>query len=207
MKLNVLLGLAGCAATMLPASSPGASQNEQAMPSILTDAAIRQSHFLPDFSFAGYANGNRPLPETRGKVISVDDFGAAADDEIDDSVAVLAAIARANETPGPVILRLGPGRYRVSEVLRIARSDIVLQGAGSGTGGTTLFFPRPSNQVDRSESLQELREYIIELDKRQVEPALNLCCRTRCCTTQTLLCRRSWPGGAACNTSVSRNCT
>jgi hypothetical protein len=144
------------------------------LPDILSIETIKRDHYLPDFSFAGYRNGLDELPAASGTVIKIDDFGALADDDVDDTKAVLAAITSANETDGPVIVRFSAGRYRVSEVLRVERSDIVLQGAGSGAGGTTLHFPRPLNQVDKSTSLDELREYLVKLDKRQVEPAKNL---------------------------------
>ncbi|MEM7278370.1 MAG: glycosyl hydrolase family 28-related protein [Pseudomonadota bacterium] len=132
------------------------------------------NNYLPDFSFAGYGNGLLELPKASGTIISVDDFGARANDNIDDTKAVLAAIERANKVDGAVVVRFSAGTYRISEVLRIERSDFVLQGAGSGVGGTTLHFPRPLNQVDKSRSLDELRKYLVQLDKRQVEPDKNL---------------------------------
>ena len=132
------------------------------------------SHYLPDFSYAGYANGNRAIPETTGTVIDVGRFGATANDGKDDTKAVLAAIAHANSLKGTVIVRFSAGRYRISGVLKIDRSDFVLQGIGSGKGGTVLHFPRPLNQVDKSTSLDELREYIVKLNKRQKEPDMNI---------------------------------
>jgi len=99
---------------------------------ILSVETIKDLHYLPDYSFAGYGNGLLALPKTSGTVVAVDDFGASGNDEIDDTKAILAAIAHANKVDGPVIVRFSPGRYRVSEVLRIERSDFVLQGAGSG---------------------------------------------------------------------------
>lgn len=134
----------------------------------------RRDNYLPDFSFAGYGNGLPALPEASGTVVTVDDFGASANDGTDDTKAVLAAISHANDVAGPVIVRFSAGRYIVSEVLRIERSDFVLQGAGSGPGGTVLHFPRPLKQVDRSTSLDELRQYLVKLDKREVDPARNL---------------------------------
>ena len=151
-----------------------AAQSDDELPAILSIETIAENNYLPDFSFAGYKNGLQALPKASGTVVMVDDFGASANDAKDDTKAVLAAISHANDIAGPVILRFSVGRYRISEVLRIERSDFVLQGAGSGTGGTLLHFPRPLNQVDKSTSLDELRKYLVELDKRQVEPDKNL---------------------------------
>ncbi|MEO0365941.1 MAG: glycosyl hydrolase family 28-related protein [Pseudomonadota bacterium] len=146
----------------------------QPLPDLLSVETIKQDNFLPDFSYAGYRNGLESLPKSRGTVIDVDDFGARSDDSVDDTQAVLKALGRAREISGPVIVRFSAGRYRISDVLKIDRSHLVLQGAGSGAGGTTLHFPRPLNQVDQSDSLDELRTYIRKLDKRQVEPDKNL---------------------------------
>lgn len=153
---------------------PVAGQAEGELPTLLSRETTTPANYLPDFSYAGYGNGLPALPEASGTVIRVDEFGASADDGIDDTKAVLAAISHANGIAGPVIVRFSAGRYIVSEVLRIERSDFVLQGAGSGPGGTVLHFPRPLKQVDRSASLDELRQYLVKLDKRQVEPARNL---------------------------------
>ncbi len=146
----------------------------QELPAILSDGNAANAQWLPDFSYAGYRNGSQPLPTATGTVVWVDDFGAIPNDSNDDTKAILAALASANDVAKPVIIRFSAGRYRVSEILRVERSNIVLQGAGSGKGGTVLHFPRPLNQVDKSTSLDELREYIVKLDKRQREPDKNL---------------------------------
>jgi hypothetical protein len=70
------------------------------LPDILVDAKVRSEHFLPDFSFAGYANGNREIPDTGGTIVDVRTFGALPDDGKDDSKAVIAAISHANTVPG-----------------------------------------------------------------------------------------------------------
>ena len=153
---------------------PGAGQTKGELPALLSIETTRQDNYLPDFSFAGYGNGLPAIPDAAGTVVRVDDFEASADDEIDDTKAVLAAISHANKVAGPVIVRFSAGRYIVSGVLRIERSDFVLQGAGSGSGGTVLHFPRPLKQVDGSTSLDELRQYLVRLDKREVDPDRNL---------------------------------
>jgi hypothetical protein len=130
--------------------------------------------FIPDFSYAGYQNGERKLPVAEGVVIDVAKFGAVANDRHDDSAAIQRAFDAANMIEHPVIIRFEAGTYRITSVLRINRSNFVLQGQGAGAMGTELHFPRPLRHVDRSTSLDELRTYIRHLDKRQREPALNI---------------------------------
>lgn len=174
MIYRSLFSTLGVAIVFLCLPVPVAGQSKSELPALMSLETVRRDYYLPDFSYAGYGNGLPALPEASGAVVRVDDFGASADDGIDDTKAVLAAISHANDVTGPVIVRFSPGRYIVSEVLKIERSDFVLQGAGSGPGGTLLHFPRPLKQVDRSTSLDELREYLVKLDKRQVEPDRNL---------------------------------
>ena len=174
MKYGNLFPALGVTILLLCPPVPVASQSKGELPTLLSLETSRRANYLPDFSYAGYGNGLPDLPEASGVVVRVDDFGASPDDGIDDTKAVLAAISHANDVAGPVIVRFSAGRYIVSEVLRIERSDFVLQGAGSGPGGTVLHFPRPLKQIDRSTSLDELREYLVKLDKRQVEPDRNL---------------------------------
>src|SRR3546814_13687999 len=61
-----------------------------------------------------------------------------------------------------------------SDLLRIARSDIVLDGAGDGPGGSELWFPRPLKLIDQSHDYDELREYLVREKKQQVEPEHNI---------------------------------
>lgn len=130
--------------------------------------------FIPDFSYAGYQNGEQRLPVAEGVVIDVTKFGAIANDGQDDSAAIQRAFDAANKIEQPVIIRFEAGTYRITSVLRINRSNFVLQGQGAGATGTELHFPRPLRHVDSSPSLDELRTYIRRLDKRQKEPDLNI---------------------------------
>jgi hypothetical protein len=156
------------------------------LPHILTIQGVGDETYLPDFSYAGYRNGVQDIPVSDGTIVNVEDFGAVPNDGNDDSKAILAAINKANSISGPVILRFKAGRYRVSEVLKIERSNFVLQGAGSGQGGTTLFFPRPLNQVDKSSSQDELRKYLAQGKKMQRDPDNNV---------DELFSEYSWAGG------------
>ncbi len=69
---------------------------------------------------------------------------------------------------------LSQGRTQITEVLRITRSDIVLDGAGNGPGGSELWFPRPLKLIDQSHDYDELREYLVREKKQQVEPEHNI---------------------------------
>ena len=135
---------------------------------------LRAEIFVPDFSYAGYKNGLQELPVAKGVILDVAKFGATPNDSRDDTVAIQRAFDAANEIKKPVIIRFDPGTYRITSVLKINRSDFVLQGQGAGTLGTELHFPRPLRHVDRSTSLDELRTYLRRLDKRQKEPDLNV---------------------------------
>ena len=171
---NILSAFCAAILWALPKTNYAGEVGTDILPAILSDETIMESYFLPDFSFAGFGNGIIEIPESAAMVVRVDEFGARANDGKDDTKAVLAAIDHANTLSGPVIVRFSAGRYRITDILRIVRSDFILQGAGSSDGGTLLHFPRPLIQVDKTESLDELRQYLIELDKRQVEPDMNL---------------------------------
>ncbi len=100
---------------------------------------------LPDFSRAGYHQGDDPLPSPSWKVFDVTAMGAVPDDGESDRAAILAAIAAA-EKHGSGIVSFPVGRFRIheptdtgNEPLRIRGSRIVLRGSGSGPDGTELF--------------------------------------------------------------------
>ena len=142
--------------------------------SLMSYETLKDEVFIPDFSYAGYKNGLQELSLAKGVIIDVARFGAIPDDNQDDSAAIQRAFDAANKIKKPVIIRFESGTYRITSVLKINRSNFVLQGQGAGTLGTELHFPRPLRHVDRSTSLDELRTYIRRLDKRQKEPALNV---------------------------------
>ncbi|MCP5115635.1 MAG: hypothetical protein GY953_32820, partial [bacterium] len=97
---------------------------------------------LPDFSYAGYHRGEKPLPvlERNSSSVSVREFGAKGDGETDDSDAFLKAVAAARH-----VVEIPPGRYRITQLIELNRSGIVLQGAGPDR--TTLYFPKPLHDV------------------------------------------------------------
>ncbi len=95
---------------------------------------------LPDFSYAGYHRGERPLPELRADV-SVRDFGAVGDGKTDDTAAFMRAI---KEAAGKTIA-VPAGRYVITDILEIGTSGTVLQGAGPEK--TTIYVPKPLEKI------------------------------------------------------------
>jgi autotransporter-associated beta strand protein len=90
---------------------------------------------LPDFSFAGYHSGETAIPSP-SVVANVVNFGAVGDGIADDTTAFENAIAAASN--GAVLVPAG--RYKITRVLYIRKSDIVLRGAGQAL--TTLVFTK-----------------------------------------------------------------
>ncbi|HEY1533268.1 MAG TPA: glycosyl hydrolase family 28-related protein, partial [Polyangiaceae bacterium] len=140
-----------------PASAPGGGW----LPQILS----RGEPYLPDFSFAGYHFGERALP-TLTPTLEVTDFGAVPDDALDDTAAIKRALAAAAASAGPVVLHFAKGRFLLSDVIYLERSQLTVQGSGSGAGGTELFVTRPMADMPRDPVIQKIEAYIAANDKR-----------------------------------------
>lgn len=105
----------------------------------------KQQSLLPDFSYAGYHNGEIALPDIKNyKIFNVLDFGAKPDDEISDREAIQSAIVAANKN-GSGIVFFPKGRFLVNEDTAAVKgiiskgSNIIFRGSGSGAGGTELY--------------------------------------------------------------------
>lgn len=102
--------------------------------------------FLPDFSFAGYHWGEKPLPSLQGRdTVFVDRYGAKPNDGEFDDVGIQQAIAVAQRKPNGAVVFFPAGKYLIapdqdaSKNISITKSNIVLAGAGAGEGGTEIF--------------------------------------------------------------------
>lgn len=141
---------------------------------ILSNEKLKADKYLPDYSWAGYHNSEIPIPDKTGETLFLTDFGAVADDGLDDSGALRKLLQQAMEIQGPVTVQFPRGRLILSEIFYIERSNILLRGSGSGNGGTELYFPYPLDMLPDPPMLQELREYMVKYEKRQIEPENNV---------------------------------
>ena len=80
---------------------------------------------LPDFSYAGYGQGENPLPNVPEKAY-VTDFGAVGDGQTDNTAAFQAAIDSVDR--GTIVIPAGT--YRIDGQLSIQESQLVLRGSG-----------------------------------------------------------------------------
>ncbi len=104
-------------------------------------------HFLHDFSYAGYHNGEDPLPVPTGPEYSVLDYGADNTGLSDSCPAIQSAIDAASDAGGGVV-SLPAGEYRCEDLLTISTSGVTILGEGSGS--TALYFTRSDAMSDVS---------------------------------------------------------
>lgn len=97
--------------------------------------------FLPDFSYAGYHNGEaEPGSMAMGAALDVvAQYGADPTGSGDSTAAIQGAIAAA-ESAGGGVVQIPEGLYRLDGVLTVSASSIVLRGAGPDK--TRLFFTK-----------------------------------------------------------------
>lgn len=147
---------------------------------------IPEDIFMPDFSYAGYGFGVGDIPESFPTLINAEEFGVIADDEKDDSAALISAFNAASSVEGGVVIQLPKGKILLSEIIPISRSNIILRGYGNGTNGTEVHFPRPLSMIETGQKFDEIREYLKKYDKFQKEPDKNI---------HLLFSEYSWTGG------------
>lgn len=100
---------------------------------------------LPDFSYAGYAHGEKGIPTITDAAFNVIDYGGIPNDEISDKAAIKKAISAAEKNGGGIIY-FPAGRYVINDLndslvpILIKKSNIVFRGEKEDTLKTTLFF-------------------------------------------------------------------
>lgn len=116
----------------------------------------KDRNVLPDFSYAGYRQGEKEIPNvTNYKIFDVTTFGAKPNDEISDKVAIQKAIDAANKN-GSGIVFFPKGRFLVNDEgdarnsIISKKSNIIFRGSGSGVNGTELFMKNTLPPADPS---------------------------------------------------------
>jgi hypothetical protein len=121
--------------------------------------------FLHDFSYAGYHNGEDPIPTPSGTVFSVLDYGADNTGTTDTTTAIQATIDAASTKGG--VVYLPTGEYRVDGLLTVSASNVVVMGDGSGN--TRIFFTLSQSMTDVDHlrflgTLTEGADYLLSTD-------------------------------------------
>lgn len=120
----------------------------------LFESYKKDRSLLPDFSYVGYQNGEKDIPNvTNYKIFDVTSFGAKPNDEISDKIAIQKAIDAANKN-GSGIVFFPKGRFLVNEIddapnsITSKKGTIIFRGSGSGSDGTELFMKNTLPPVD-----------------------------------------------------------
>lgn len=171
VRRKLVMGASALGAGLMLWAASGHAAS-QALPDLLRQG--KGAAPQPDFSYAGYRFGTDVPQEAGGTVLEATAFGVVPDDGKDDAKALLRALAEAARLSGKVTLQLPAGRIQIGEVIPLDRSHLVLRGAGSGAGGTELYFPRPLNIVDDPRRQDELRAYIKRENKIEVNADQNI---------------------------------
>nr|WP_294896706.1 DUF4955 domain-containing protein [uncultured Pedobacter sp.] len=114
-----------------------------------------KTSILPDFSYVGYKNGEKPMnfKASSATYFDVTTFGAVANDDKSDKDAIVVAIAAATKNGGGIVY-FPKGRFIVQDIyddlnsIWVSNSNIVFKGNGSGKGGTELFMKVPLQPKD-----------------------------------------------------------
>ncbi|HUU02520.1 MAG TPA: glycosyl hydrolase family 28-related protein [Myxococcota bacterium] len=111
----------------------------------LTDS---EGRFLHDFSYAGYHNGEVPLPVVNQPLFDVvSAFGADSTGQTDATSAIQAAIDEAAAQGGGVV-HFPLGTYRLDGMLTVSASNTILR--GDGPDSTMLYFTRDQDMSNKA---------------------------------------------------------
>ena len=109
---------------------------------------------LNDYSFSGYHFSEKEIPTVENwNTVNVLDYGATVNDTSYDDAGIQAAINAAEASGVPTVVYFPAGRFIVSSdatkstPIVIRKSNIVLKGAGVGSGGTEIYTDKFLDEV------------------------------------------------------------
>ena len=101
---------------------------------------------LPDFSYVGYASGEKDYHYVN-TIVDVTDFGADNTDTLSDVAAIMSAINSIDSG----IVYFPAGYYVIDDYITITKDNIVLRGAGiDSISGTRFYMPNSSSDLSGS---------------------------------------------------------
>ena len=110
---------------------------------------------LPDYSYAGYQYGKAIPTDQKEKCYNIIDFGAIANDSIDDTDAINNTIEYAGNHGGGIVF-FPKGKFLINSdpkktnIVKINYSNIILRGSGSNKNGTIIFSKTPTDQAENN---------------------------------------------------------
>lgn len=105
---------------------------------------------LPDYSYAGYRSGEAAIPVVDVTTV-ITDYGAIADDGIDDSAAIQAAI---DATQSGAVL-VPAGTFELHRPIIVSKSNVIIRGVGDDNNGSVLY--APENATERANGVHDMR--------------------------------------------------
>ena len=145
LKANVLFLFVGLSLLTAFASTPQSKLFEEYKNQIKAN----KPNTLPNFSYAGYEFGEKAIPNPQYQVFNVKDFGAIADDNKSDKIAIQTTIEAA-EKNGSGIVYFPKGTYLINEKddkavsIKIKGNNIILR----GETGAVLFMQEAKDPTD-----------------------------------------------------------
>ena len=134
-------------AALCTATSSGSSWRSRLYPENWTSAQMdAQGRFLHDFSYAGYRNGEVPLPSEHSS-LPVIEVEADRTGKADTTAAIQSAVETAKRAHGGVV-HLPAGLYRCDGMLVVDAPGIILR--GDGPRNTRLFFTKVKDMSGKS---------------------------------------------------------
>ncbi len=138
----------------------------------LAYTADAQGNRIPDFSFAGYHQGEREIP----RVAEVERVSPGAGD---DTARIQAALDRVAARPLSAdglrgAVALAPGLYEIAGTLYVRASGVVLRGAGSGADPATSTILRAPGDTPHQRDVIVLGPGDVNLRRLLVAPSHNV---------------------------------
>ena len=150
LPLIILFTVSSCTHTLVESNNDSITQIQNIKNSTPWQSylPVNASSTLIDYSSVGVNYSNSGIPDLDLPIFSVTDFGAIANDKIEDKEAIQNTIKAAEKAGGGVVY-FPAGRFLINERadrragILISSSRVILRGSGNDKEGTELFMKYP----------------------------------------------------------------